>query len=108
MVLGAAVLPMSVTLAWAHPGDASRTRFEIQEPKSALEELAPAPLAVVAAVAGARDEPKANPPPKRARATTTATMIWTGRRASAFIAVLPYRVALAKQQEQPRRGWSYS
>jgi len=40
MVLGAAVLPMSVTLAWAHPGDASRPRFEIREPKSVLGGLA--------------------------------------------------------------------
>jgi hypothetical protein len=36
LVLGAAVVPMSVTLAWARPGDASRTRFGIEEPKSAL------------------------------------------------------------------------
>jgi hypothetical protein len=40
LVLGVAVLPMSVTLAWAHPGEAGRTRLEIQEPKSVLAELA--------------------------------------------------------------------
>jgi surface antigen len=39
LVMGAAVLPMSVTFAWAHPGGAVRARFEIQQPKSMLAAL---------------------------------------------------------------------
>lgn len=64
VVLGAAVLPMSVTLAWAHPGDGGRTRLEIQEPKSALAELATSGRGGGAVLAlEAANAPDETPPP---------------------------------------------
>src|SRR5205814_1840853 len=61
------------------------------------------PVGPAGVAAGARVEPNAKPPPNSARATTTPTTIWTGRRARTFIAISPLLVAQCLDRMQTRR-----